>query len=1094
MRKLFMILMTLIACNLSLLAQTRTYHGTVVDAANNEPLVGATVMPIGGGQGTATDVDGKFVMTVPQNVAQAKISYVGYKDQVVALNNNMVIHLASTTSNLDDVVVVAYGTANKESLTGSVAVVGSAEIEDRPVTSVTTALEGNAPGVQVNNSTGTPGSSPTIRIRGFNSINGNNAPLYVVDGIPFEGDINDLNPQDIESMSVLKDAASCALYGNRGANGVILINTKRAKTAGKIDVTLSVRQGMYNRGLPFYDKLGLSDWMQAQFDANVNGLKRYYDINYPTAGITREDCIGAYAADGSIVSDVLFNNIFGVPDDQLYDSTTGKFCGAQPLPGYDDLNWWDAVSRHGHRQEYNMSASGATEKFNVFASLGWLKENGYIIGTDFNRFTGRINTNFNPTSYLKMGFNLAATQQKSETGTADADNLDAINNPFWVEQYAPIYPYYNHNADGSKVLDENGNPTWNVASYNEGTNVAWESRLSQNNYTKTAIDGSAYATAVIPYGFEFTVRGQMFRDKETQSEYNNNIVGSQKGSGMLMKYYLDIHSYTFMQNLTWSHEYGAHHVDALLAHENYSYKYGYDWVQKSSQIFNDRLDFNNFNDLQYATSTGYERALESYLGRARYNYDQKYFGEVSIRRDGSSRFHKDKRWGTFWSVGASWIITKEKFMQGIDWLNYLKLRAAYGSVGNDASAPTYAYRTLYDWSSWAGVGATLLPYTLGNVDLKWESTKTLDIALEGSLFNDRLNFSVGYFDKRNSDLLFSTRFPISMGTLVGSSSSGSNPYVWQNIGEMKNYGWEISLSYDIIRNKDWKWGVSADATFMKNKITKLPDGHDLPAQNLFIGKSLYEQKTYSFAGVDQLTGQSMYEIIPDSPDYWSWNEETGKGEYNENSFNTAVANAKADKSAVFIEKDGRYYTSNTSYASRKLFGTSLPTVYGSFGTNASWNGINLSLLFTYSIGGKTFDSNYQSLMSCGTVVRALHKDILKSWTAAPEGMTADSPNRIDPKGIPQLNSEYSSYNNTGSSRWLTSNNYVCLKNINLSYDLPAKWVSYLKMQNVNVGMSIDNVFISTKRKGMNPQYSYGGGQGLYYVPARVFSFQLNVKF
>ena len=226
MRKLFLILMTLMVCTWTLSAQTHTYHGTVLDAANNEPLIGATVMPVGGGQGTAADVDGKFTLTVPANVTQATITYVGYKEQTVKLQNNMVVYLTSTSSNLDDVVVVAYGTANKESLTGSVAMVGTKEIEDRPVTSVTAALEGNAPGVQVNNSTGTPGSAPTIRIRGFNSINGSNTPLYVVDGIPFEGTIADLNPQDIESMSVLKDAASSALYGNRGANGVILITTK----------------------------------------------------------------------------------------------------------------------------------------------------------------------------------------------------------------------------------------------------------------------------------------------------------------------------------------------------------------------------------------------------------------------------------------------------------------------------------------------------------------------------------------------------------------------------------------------------------------------------------------------------------------------------------------------------------------------------------------------------------------------------------------------------------------------------------------------------------------------------------------------------
>ncbi len=1085
------------ACVWNVSAQTKTYHGTVMDAANNEPLIGATIAPIGGGQGTAADVEGKFTITVPANVTQAKISYVGYKDQVVHLQNNMSIYLTSTSSNLDDVVVVAYGTANKESLTGSVAVVGAKEIEDRPVASVTAALEGNAPGVMVNNSTGTPGSDPVIRIRGFNSIKGNNAPLYVVDGVPFEGDINDLNPADIESMSVLKDAASSALYGNRGANGVILINTKRAKSVGKVDVTLQVRQGMYQRALPFYDKLGVPDWMQTQFDSYVNGDYRQLTLNNPDLGITKAEIIEDLAG-GSIMSDYLVSNIFGIDNDKLFDPVTGKYCGANPLPGYTDLDWWNVIAHTGYRQEYNLNAAGATEKFNIFASVGYLKENGYTINTDFDRFNARINTNFNPVSYLKMGVNLAATQQESETGQADSDNLNAINNPFLTETYAPIYPYYQHDSKGNILRGEDGSPLWNTASYINGSNVAWEQRLNHDNYSKTAIDGSAYITAVLPYGFEVTVRGQMWRNKYNTISYSNNIVGSQKGSGMLQRYYMDYRTHTFLQNINWSHEYGANHVDVYLAHENYNYDFKYDWIQKSNQLLEGHLDLNNFTDLQYGISGATQRRLESFLGRARYNYDQKYFGEVSIRRDGSSRFAKDYRWGTFWSIGGSWIITKEKFMQNATWVDYLKLRAAYGSVGNDASAPAYAYWTLYDWDAWpGGPGSTLVPSSLGTANLKWEATKTFDVALEGSLFNDRLNFSVGYFDKRNTDLLFPVTLPGSGGTLVGSPEDdmqGNNPIVWKNVGAMKNYGWEIGLGVDIIRNKDLKWDFSIDATFMKNKITKLPDGHDIPAENLYLGKSVYEHKYYHWAGVDQLSGQSMYEIILESPDNWTWDSETNSAYYDEDKFNALIEAAKADKNAVFIEKDGRYYTSDTAHASRKLCGTSLPTVYGSFGSNLTWKGINLGLLFTYSLGGTTYDSNYRGLMSASTVVGALHKDILKSWTHAPEGMTEDSPNRIDNTIIPQINARYSQYNNDASDRWLTSNNYLTLKNINLSYDFPSSWISAMKVQNLSLGVSIDNLFIATKRKGMNPQYSFGGGQGRYYVPARVYSFQLNVKF
>lgn len=1090
------------ACSWAAMAQS-TYRGTVVDASNNEPLVGATILPIGGGQGAATDIDGKFSITVPSNVHQAKISYVGYKEQTVKLSANMTIRLESTSQNLDDVVVVAYGTASKESLTGSVAVVGSKEIEDRPVTSVTAALEGNAPGVQVNNSTGTPGSAPTIRIRGFNSIHGDKSPLYVVDGIPFEGDINDLNPADIESMSVLKDAASSALYGNRGANGVILITTKRAKNVGKVDVTLQIRQGMYNRGLPFYDRLDSNDWMQQMFNAVVNGETRYNLLN---SGGTRDKAYYInYYASGRIIKDKFYNNIYGVPNDQLFDPITGQFIGGNPLPGYTDLDWWDAVSRNGYRQEYNVNASGATDKFNLFGSIGYLKENGYMLQTDFERFNARFNANYNPTSYLRMGMNFAATQQSSETGQADSTNLDAVNNPFLTMFTAPIYPYYLHNEDGSIVYDEQGQPVWNTSDYNQGTNVAWEQRLNKNDYNKTSIDGSAYVTAVIPYGFELTFKGQMFRSKTTIQEYNNNIVGSQAGYGMLIKEFDFYKSHTFMQQLNWSHEYGKNHVDVLFSHENYNSEYSYDYIMKSKQSMDGRIDLNSFASTDQDGSGGAQVRLESYLGRARYNFAQKYFAEVSLRRDGSSRFAKNHRWGTFWSAGLSWIITKEKFMESTqNWLDYLKLRASYGSVGNDASAPTYAYMNLYSWSHYDGLG-TLVPSQLKNEDLKWEATKSFDVALEGSLFQDRLTFSIGYFNKTNSDLLFKYILPSSMGTLGG---SGSAPYIWRNVGSMLNYGWELQFGVNILRNQDWKWDFNIDATFLKNKVKKLPSGHDEPSQNLFIGKSLFEMNEYTWVGVDQLTGQSMYYIDPYSPDFLSF-DENGNPQYDSGSYNARVEAARASKEDVFIEDNGKYYTSNTSFASRSLHGTALPTVTGSFGTNVSWKGINLALLFTYQLGGKTYDSNYASLMSCSNM-GALHKDVLKSWTRPANQLDENgqvlewvneavangtmTPGRIDPKGIPELNANYSLQNNAGSSRWLTSGNYLCLKNLNVSYDFPRKWVDAMKMQGFNLGFSCDNLFLITRRKGMNPTYGFAGGQGAYYVPARVFSFQLTAKF
>lgn len=1083
MRKLFLILMTVLACSWSVSAQTRTVKGTVVDAANNEPLIGATVMPVGGGQGTATDIDGNFTLTVPASVKTANVSYVGYTSKTVTLAPEMLIELASTSTNIDEVIVVAYGTANKESLTGSVAVVGAKEIEDRPVTSVTAALEGNAPGVQVNNTTGAPGSDPEIRIRGFNSINGSSAPLTVVDGIVYNGSMADLNPNDIESMSILKDAASCALYGNRGANGVILITTKKAKKVGKIDVTLSIRQGMYTRQLPFYDNLSANPWMEMALVGLANGA--YSTGSYDSY----QDAFELYR-NGGLITSYAYQNVYGVPDDELFDQN-GKLIPKTYLPGYnDDLNWWKAVSQTGYRQEYNINAAAAGEKYSVFASFGYLKENGYIVNSDFERFNGRVQADFNPTSYLKFGVNLAAARQESHAMNVESE-ADA-SNPFATQRYAPIFPVHEHEADGAYIL-ENGEKVYNTAGYLESNNVAYLLRHDKNDSSSGLFDGSIYGTAIIPYGFEFTVRGNMHVDKTNGMSYMNPNMGSGvAANGSIIEQFSDFHSHTFMQNLYWEQMYGdMHHIDVLLNHENYQYRSDGFFVNNIGETFPNVYNLVNFERNMQTGGAISEIRQESYLGRVRYNYDQKYFGEFSLRRDGSSKFSKDNRWGTFWSIGASWIITKEKFMHGISWIDYLKLRAAYGSVGNNASAGAYAYWSLYSYGPTISTLNTLLPAQLAAYDVRWEATKTFDLGLEGTLLNNRLNFSVGYYNKRNTDLLFNVAQPASAGS---PAMSGSNSTVLTNIGSMQNIGWEISVSGDLIRNRNLVWSAGIDASFLKNKILKLPNNRPILGNPRCYaeGHSVYEYYLTEWAGVDQLTGRSLYLITPNTLDYMTTNDE-GEYVFDQASYDANIQEAR--ENGALVEYDGKLYSTESQYATRQFKGSSIPTVYGSFNTSLSWKGLNVSFLFTYSIGGKTFDTNYASLMNFSNTAAAMHEDILKSWTAAPEGMTETSPGRIDPNGVPQINSVDNNYNNeTYCSRWLTNSSYLTFKNLNISYDLPKKWVNPLQMQNLNIGCSIDNLFTVCKRKGMNPQASWSGGQGLTFVPHRVFSFSLTARF
>ena len=1088
--------MAIVACAWSAMAQNRTISGIVIDAANNEPLIGATVMPNGGGQGTATDIDGNFTLSVPANVKTATVSYVGYKSQTIDLKDGITVHLASESTTLDDVVVVAYGTATKESLTGSVAVVGAKEIEDRPVTSATAALEGNAPGVQVNSTTGQPGDDASIVIRGIGSVTSSTAPLVVVDGMQFNGSVSDINPQDIESMSVLKDAASCALYGNKGANGVILITTKRAKKRDKIDVNLTVRQGIYHRGLPEYERLGVDQWMETTFAEYSNFLMTSNPSMYPDRATAN-----AHAQEFFVENEVK-NNIYNLPSTELFGADGKLVDGAYVLPGYNDLDWWDAISRTGYRQEYNLSAAAASEKYNVFASVGYLKENGYILRSDYERFTGRINANFAPTSYFNFGINLNATSQESERNTMAGTSYAA--NPFSTQYYSPVYPYYQHDAEGNIMYDENGEPIYNTAGYLNNRNVALELRKNYTNYKYEMIDATVYGTAIIPYGFEFKVSGNLNRNRTTGTQYTNNLIGDAMSvNGRITQTFSADNYYTFMQHLTWSQNYGKnleHHIDVLLAHENYGYRATSTSIQNIDQQLEDIYILDNFPVNEGFGGSDVEDRSESYLARARYDYNQHYFAEASIRRDGSSRFHPDHRWGNFWSVGASWIISKERFMQSVDWVSYLKLRAAYGAVGNNAGASAFAYKNLFGFTNYADQ-MIFLRSQLAREDVSWESTNTLDIALEGSLFRDRLRFTVGYFDKRSADLLFDVTLPASVGTM-----NGENQSVLTNIGTMSNRGWEIGINGDIIRTKDFLWTAGIDATFIKNKVVKLPEAN-YKGNSMWLkeGHERYAWYLYEWAGVDQLTGQSLYLINPDSEDLEGYVDAMGNPIPTETIYNEMVETARQD--GVLVEYDGKYYTTSptSKYATRNWAGTPLPTVYGSVNTALSWKGINLSMLFTYGLGGKTLDSNYLTLVSVSGATSAVHVDALNSWTEVPQDMAAsladgtytaeNVPGRINADILPQHNRVYAtdSYN-ANSTRWLVNSSYLVFKNLNLSYDLPQKWVAPLQMQRINLGVSIDNLFTVTARKGMNPQQSMSGGQSQTFGTARVFSFQLNVQF
>lgn len=1061
-------------------AQTRTVTGTVIDATDGMPLPGVSVKQKGTTNGTQTAANGSFSLAVTGSQPVVVFTYIGYEAMEVNATPGKPVRISLKTADqsLNEVVVVAYGTATKESITGAVSSVSAKDIEKRPVSSVTGVLEGSSPGIQVNNTFGQPGSDATIRIRGFSSVNGSNAPLIVLDGVPYGGNISDINPNDIESISVLKDATSAALYGNRASNGVVIITSKRGSNK-RGSLTAVVNQGLYTRGIPEYERLNANEFMETMWKGYRNSL-----MNAATNPLSL--AAANARASQTLVSDYLKYNIYNKPANELFDENGKLVADAAILDGYkDDLDWYKPIERTGQRQDYNVSGGSATEKSSLYFSGGYLDEKGFIKRSDFNRYTGRINGDITPKDWIKTGLSLAGSHQQSNRVTGAAADAASFANPFmYARQIAPIYPVHLHDpATGEYILDENGEKQFDGGSefarpQYPSRHVIWENSLDKDRTFRNTLNGQAYLDINFLKDFTLTLKGDLNVRNSEQQTYNNAIIGDGAGNaGRARREIYRYKNYTVQQLLNYGKTFGDHRVDVLAGHENYYYNENYLFGFKTKETFanaTELINFTNITDL-YDYQNNYR--LESYLSRAKYNYANKYFAEASLRRDGTARFSRDKRWGYFWSLGGSWILSKENFMQSFaGTLDDLKFRASYGQVGNDASAEYYAHLALYNIDQNANLAALYKSQNAANVH--WEALGSLSTAIEGRAFN-RLNFNIEYFDKRSKDLLFNVNLPLSAGA---TSTTVAESTILQNIGVVSNKGIEVTADVDIYKSADLRWNFGANATFMKNKIISLPEqnrenGIISGTKKYMEGHSVYDFWAYQFVGVDQMTGDALY--LPDTKNY---------------NVNGSVPGGSAIPPANLVQVGDQYYTNFATYAVRDWAGSAIPDVFGSFNTSLSLKNLTLSALFTYSLGGKTLDYSYNSLMSMSGSPSALHKDLLKAWDGVPEGMTATSPNRIDPDGVPVVDFSRSSRNNQAlSTRFLQDASYLVIKNVSLSYNLPKTWMSTLDISGVTVNAGIENLASFTKLKGMNPQQSFNGIADNAFVTARVFSLGLNIK-
>lgn len=1073
MRRRLTFLLSLLVLSIGLVsAQVSKVTGVVVSAEDGEPVIGASVLVVGTNLGTITDIDGKYeIANVPADAKHLRISYVGMETQQVSIKPGMIrTELRSDTEVIDEVVVVAYGTAKKSSFTGSASVVGSKNIEKRAITNATSALEGNTSGVQVTSALGQPGESASVRIRGFGSVNASNAPLYVVDGAVYNGDISNINPSDIESMTVLKDAASTSLYGSSAGNGVILITTKKgSNTSGGTGITLNISQGWSSRAYDDYARVGVYDYYPLQWQMLKNSRI--------SSGDTAEEA--ALYASENIIDELKYNPFVGVADTEIVGTDGRLNPAANALKWGDDLDWEDAAYSTGYRQEYNVSYNSSNEKSDSYASVGYLKDNGYMLKTDFERYSGRVNYNVYPVKWFKSGVNLGLVRTNSNYSTSTSDNSSGYSNlSRFIRTMAPIYPVHKHDLETGEYLDAENNSTTDPSQYTydyEGARISsngrdaiaetlWNEREISNMNTTARV----YATIMPIEGLSLTVNYALENTDLRRKVYENPLVGDgTSGPGRLNLLTTRTLTQTFNQLINYNKSFGNHTFDILLGHENYEYKYEYEYAMKIGEVISGIYDFENFTSINELSSYTNRYRKEGYFGRLNYDYADKYYASISYRHDGSSRFSKDNRWGNFWSFGASWRISEEDFMKDISWLSNLKLRASYGQTGNDAildaddDASYYPYQLLYTLGVNNASEAGIYLSSLVDTNLKWETQVSADVAIEFGLFDNRLTGSLEYFTKQSKDLLFDTSIPLSNGV-----SS-----IVQNIGKVKNNGVEFDLNYQLLRRNDWTFSIGVNGTHIKNKVTQLPAGNEngivTGSKKYMVGHSIYEFWLRQWYGVNPENGDGLYYLDTDA-------------------YNEADGTLSESVKSTLVTIDGKQLTNSYRYAKYDYSGSAIPKLYGGFSFNLGYKDFELSAVFSYSLGGKVLDLTYANLMATDEFGYAMSEDVKKAWQKP--GDITDVP-RLD------ANSTHAtSIGQSYSTRWLTNANYLNLRTVTLSYNLPAKWLHHVMVKNARLSVSAENLFMIKARQGLNPQANYAGVSYNEYMPARNITLGLNVSF
>ena len=1017
--------------------QEKRITGTVV--SEGEPLPGVSVQVKGHSTGTITDIDGKYSISAPADGVLI-FRFVGLRSAEEHINgrNTINVTMESDSKQLDEVMVVAYATAKKYSFTGAASTVKGDEIAKLQTSSVSRALEGTVSGVQASAASGQPGTDAEIRIRGIGSINASSAPLYVVDGVPFDGSVNSINPDDIASMTVLKDAASAALYGSRGANGVIIITTKQGQTDSKATVNVKASFGGSNRAVRDYDRIGTNDYFQLYWEALRNQYAKDTEHYTPATAASQasKDLVTKLMGAGP--------NPYGTNYPQPVGTDGKLVAGAEPLWDFD---WSDAMEQQALRTELNLNVSGGGQKNQYFFSAGYLNDKGIALESGYQRFNLRSNITSEMTSWLKGGVNMSfAHSMQNYPLSSDSNTSNVINAGRTMPGF---YPIYEVNPDGSFKTDENGDRIPDFGPYRpSGSMSNWNLPatlpLDKSERMKDEFSGRTFLDVTFMPGLKFKTSFNFDLINYNSLDFTNSLIGpSVVTGGGSSRVNNRTFSWTWNNIATYDKTIGEHHFNILAGQEAYSYRYDQLTASRSKMAQPDMPELVVGSQLTGGSGYRIDYALVGYFTQLLYDFQDKYFFSASYRRDGSSRFSPETRWGNFWSVGASWRIDREDFMISTsDWLSALTLKASYGAQGNDNLGTYYASKGLYAIVSNLGENA-LVSDRIATPKLKWETNLNFNVGIDFSLWNNRVSGSFDFFQRRSKDLLYSRP----LATSLGYTSMD------ENIGALKNTGFEIDLKGTLIHTRDFMWRMGVNLTHYKNVVTDLPL-KDMPVTGvtrLKEGRSVYDFYLREWAGVDPDNGDPLW--------YKNVKDEQG------NITGRTTTNDYAQADYYYVDK------------------SSLPKVYGGFNTAFSYKGFELSAIFAYSIGGYIVDRDVTMLWSNGSNPgRAWSTEILKRWT--PENRYTD---------VPALKTVSNNWN-SNSTRNLFNNSYLRMKNITLSYNFPQPLIKKISLNSLQLFVQADNLLTFSKNQGLDPEQGITGLTYYRYPAMRSISGGLNVSF